>query len=112
MVIPQDLSNTASTFYRITMTVVDSLGLQTVVTQDIHPNATNWSVNTNVPGAAYVVDGTWHTGPYTTQDGGGVQHGLSGEPLQTVGANGYRVNGWADGGAVTDSITNGAGSGT
>jgi glucose/arabinose dehydrogenase len=67
--IPQDLSNSASTFYRISMTAVDSLGIQTVVTRDIHPNQTNWSVNTNIPGGAYVVDGTWHTTPYTTQDG-------------------------------------------
>jgi glucose/arabinose dehydrogenase/regulation of enolase protein 1 (concanavalin A-like superfamily) len=103
--IPQDLSNNSSTFYRITMTVVDSLGLQTVVTRDIHPNTTNWSVNTNVAGAAYVVDGTWHTSPYSSQDGVGIKHVLTGVPLQTVGANRYRFNGWADGSALTDSFT-------
>jgi glucose/arabinose dehydrogenase/regulation of enolase protein 1 (concanavalin A-like superfamily) len=110
--IPQDLSNTASTFYRITMTVVDSLGLQTVVTQDIHPNTTNLSVNTNIPGAAYVVDGTWHTTPYTTQDGVGIQHVLTGVPTQKIGSTRYRFVGWADGSALTDSFTNTAASGT
>jgi hypothetical protein len=110
--IPRDLSNSATTFYRITMTVVDSLGIQTVVTRDIHPNQTNWAVNTNIPGAAYVVDGTWQTGPYSTQDGVGVQHVLSGVPLQTISGNRYRFSGWADGSALTDSFTNGAGSGT
>ncbi len=111
--IPQDLSNTASTFYRITMTVVDSLGLQTVVTRDIHPNTTNWSVNTNVPGAAYVVDGTWHTSPSpSTPDGVGVQHVLSGVPLQTIGGVRYRFNSWADGSALTDSFTNSASTAT
>jgi glucose/arabinose dehydrogenase/regulation of enolase protein 1 (concanavalin A-like superfamily) len=109
--IPQDLSNTASTFYRITLTVVDSLGIQTVVTRDIHPHLTNWSVNTNVPGAAYVADGTWHTGPYTTSDGVGIQHVLTGVPTQTIGGNLYRFNGWADGSALTDSFTNGASNG-
>jgi glucose/arabinose dehydrogenase/regulation of enolase protein 1 (concanavalin A-like superfamily) len=104
--IPQDLSNNASTFYRITMTVVDSLGLETVVTRDIHPNTTNWSVNTNVPGAAYVVDGNWHTTPYTTQDGVGVQHMLMGVPTQKVGSTRYRFNGWSDGSALTDSFSN------
>jgi glucose/arabinose dehydrogenase/regulation of enolase protein 1 (concanavalin A-like superfamily) len=103
--IPQDLSNSASTFYRITMTAVDSLGIQTVVTRDIHPNQTNWSVNTNIPGGAYVVDGTWHTTPYTTQDGVGVQHMLSGVPTQTIGANRYRFQGWSDGKALTNSFT-------
>ena len=83
--IPQDLSNTASTFYRITLTVVDSQGLQTVVTQDIHPSTTSWSVNTNVAGAPYFVDGTWHTTPYSTSDGVGIQHVLSGVPTVKVG---------------------------
>ncbi len=110
--IPQDLSNTDSTFYRITMTVVDSLGIQTVVTRDIHPNLTNWSVNTNVPGAAYVVDGTWHTSPYSTPDGVGVQHVLTGVPTQTIGSTRYRFHGWSDGSALTDSFTNGAANGT
>jgi glucose/arabinose dehydrogenase/regulation of enolase protein 1 (concanavalin A-like superfamily) len=110
--IPQDLSNNASTFYRITMTVVDSLGLQTVVTRDIHPNTSTWSVNTNVAGAAYVVDGTWHTGPYSTTDGVGVQHVLTGVPLQKIGGVLYRFNGWADGSALTDSFTNSASNAT
>jgi glucose/arabinose dehydrogenase/regulation of enolase protein 1 (concanavalin A-like superfamily) len=109
--IPKDLSNNASTFYRITMTVVDSHGLQTVVTRDIHANQTNWSVNTNVPGAAYVVDGTWHTGPYSTADGVGIQHVLTGVPLQTISGVRYRFNGWADGSALTDSFTNNASNG-
>ena len=109
--IPQDLSNSATTFYRITLTVVDSLGIQTVVTRDIHPNQTNWSVNTNVPGAAYVVDGTWHTSSYSTPDGVGVQHVLTGVPLQTMGGVRYRFNGWADGSALTDSFTNSASNG-
>ena len=108
----QDLSNTDSTFYRITMTVVDSLGIQTVVTRDIHPNLTNWSVNTNVPGAAYVVDGTWHTSPYSTPDGVGVQHVLTGVPTQTIGSTRYRFHGWSDGSALTDSFSNGAANGT
>jgi len=110
--IPQDLSNSSSTFYRITMTVVDSLGIQTMVTRDIHPNQTNWSVNTNIPGAAYVVDGTWHTSPYSTPDGVGVQHVLTGVPTQTIGSTRYRFNGWSDGSALTDSFSNGAANGT
>jgi len=110
--IPQDLSNSASTFYRITLTVVDSLGLKTVVTRDIHPKQTNWSVDTNIPGAAYVVDGTWHTSPYTTNDGVGVQHVLTGVPTQKIGTNRYRFQGWSDGSALTDSFTNASANGS
>ena len=104
--IPRDLSNTASTFYRITMTVIDSQGLQTSVTQDIHPNLTTWTVNTNPPGAAFMVDGTWQTGSYTTQDVVGVQHQVTGTPIQNIAGNRYRFNGWADGSALTDAFTN------
>jgi glucose/arabinose dehydrogenase/regulation of enolase protein 1 (concanavalin A-like superfamily) len=106
--IPQDLSNVPSSFYRITLTVVDSLGLKTVVTRDIHPNTMNWSVNTNIPGAGYFVDGTWHTAPYSTQDTVGVQHVLIGGPAQKLGGVLYRFNGWSDGSALSDSFTNSA----
>ncbi len=110
--IPQDLSNTASTFYRVTLTVTDSSGIETAVTRDIHPNLTNWSVNTNIPGAAYVVDGSRQTSPYATQDAVGIQHALSGVPTQTIGPNRYRMHGWSDGSALTDLFTNTSASGS
>jgi PKD repeat protein len=103
--IPQDVSITPSTYYCITMTVVNSLGIKTVVTRDIHPNATTLSINTNIPGAAYMVDGTWHTGPYSAQDVPGVQHVLAGVPTQMIGGIRYRFQGWSDGNALTDSFT-------
>ena len=108
--IPTDLSNAAGTFYRITMSVVNSAGIPTTVVRDIHPNLANWAVNTNVPGAAYVVDGTWQTSPFATQDVVGVNHVLTGVPTQVIGAQRYRFFGWADGSALTDSFTNPAGS--
>ena len=110
--IPTDLSNGSTTFYRITLTVKDSLGLQTVKQRDITPNQTSWGVTTNIPGAAYFVDGTWHTTPYTNADGVGIQHVLSGVPTQTIGANRYRFNGWSDGSALTDAFTTSATTGT
>jgi uncharacterized repeat protein (TIGR01451 family) len=107
--IPADPSQTPSSFYRITLTVTDSSGLQTVVTKDIHPNLTSWSAGANVPGAGYSVDGTWHTGPFTTQDVVGVRHVLGGMPLaQAIGGTRYRFAGWADGSALTDAFTSGA----
>lgn len=110
--IPQDLSNTPGSFYRVTLTVTDSQGLQTTVTRDIQPQLTSWTVNTNVPGAAFVVDGTWHTASYTTTDVVGVRHVLTGVPTQTIGANRYRFAGWADGSALTDTFITGATSAT
>jgi len=59
-----------------------------------------------------VVDGTWQTSPYSTQDGVGIQHVLTGVPLQTIGSIRYRFKGWADGSALTDSFTNSAANGS
>ncbi len=111
--IPTDPSQTPSSFYRITLTVTDSLGIKTVVTQDIHPNLTSWSANANVPGAGYAVDGAWQIGPYSTTDVVGVRHVLTGMPLaQTIGGSRYRLAGWADGSALSDTITAGSGPGS
>ena len=103
--IPSDASNTPSSFYRVTLTAVDSFGITTVVTRDIHPALTTWSADTNVPGAAYVVDGTLQTGPSTTSDVTGVQHVLAGMPTQVVNGTRYRFRGWSDGSALADSFT-------
>ena len=104
--VPSDVSQVPGSFYRITLTVTDSAGLQTVVTKDIHPNLTNWSATSNVPGTGYFVDGAWHTGSYSTQDVVGVKHILTGMPLaQVISGTRYRLAGWADGGALTDSFT-------
>jgi uncharacterized repeat protein (TIGR01451 family) len=103
--IPTDPTQVPGSFYRITLTVTDSHGLQTVVTKDIQPNLTSWSVKDSVPGAGYFVDGAWKTANYSTQDVVGVHHVLTGMTLaQVVGTTRYRFHGWADGSALTDSF--------
>jgi hypothetical protein len=82
------------------------------VTRDIRPNLTNWTATSNVPGAAFVVDGTWHTSPYSTSDEVGVQHVLTGVPAQTVGGIRYRLHGWTDGSALFDRFSNPASNAT
>lgn len=107
--IPDDVSQVPGSLYRITLTVTNSHGLKTVVTKDLHPNLTNWSVSASVPGAGYFVDGAWHTGTYSAQDVVGVKHILTGMPLvQVIGGIRYRLAGWADGNALTDSFTSSA----
>ena len=107
--VPSDVSQTPDSYYRITLTLTDSTGAQTVVTKDLTPNTTSWSVTDSVPGAGYSVDGAWHTGNYTAQDVVGVQHVLTGLGLaQTVGGTRYRFAGWGDGSALTDSFASAA----
>jgi uncharacterized repeat protein (TIGR01451 family) len=103
--IPTDPTQVPGSHYRITLTVTDSQGLRTVVTKDITPNLTSWSVTDPVPGAGYFVDGAWHTGNYATQDVVGVQHVLTGLGLaQMIAGTRYRFAGWGDGSALTDTF--------
>ncbi len=111
--VPTDPSQTPTSFYRITLTVTDSLGLQTVVTQDLHPNTTTWTASANVAGAGYAIDGQWVTGPFSTTDVVGVQHVIAGMPLvQAIGGSRYRFAGFADGSTLTDTFTAGSGPGS
>jgi glucose/arabinose dehydrogenase/PKD repeat protein len=111
--VPTDPSQVPGSFYRITLTVTDSSGLQTVVTHDLTPNLTSWSAGANVAGAGYFVDGAWETGTYSTLDVVGVVHVLTGmTSAQTIGGTRYRFAGWADGSALGDTITAGSGPGT
>jgi glucose/arabinose dehydrogenase/regulation of enolase protein 1 (concanavalin A-like superfamily) len=103
-----DNSNVPTSFYRITMTVTDSLGLSTVVTRDVHPNVTSWTATSNVAGSLLVVDGTLQAAPYTTTDVVGVSHLLMGLPAQVVGGTRYRLHGWADGSGQGDRFTSGS----
>jgi uncharacterized repeat protein (TIGR01451 family) len=103
--VPADPTQVPGSYYRITLTVTDSQGLRTVVTKNVMPNLTTWSVTDQVPGAGYFVDGAWHAGNYTTQDVVGVRHVLTGLGLaQLAGGTSYRFAGWADGSALTDSF--------
>ena len=104
--VPTDPSQVPGSFYRVTLTVTDSRGLTTVVTKDIKPKTTSWTVTDPTTGTGYFVDGAWHTGTYTTTDVVGVRHVLTGMALEQVnGTTSYRFFGWADGSALTDSFT-------
>jgi glucose/arabinose dehydrogenase/regulation of enolase protein 1 (concanavalin A-like superfamily) len=102
--VPTDNSITPSSFFRITMSVTNSLGIPTVVTQDIHPATASRTVKANVAGAPYYIDGAWQTTPTTVTDVPGVQHVLMGAPTQTIGGLRYRMSGFSDGSALADRV--------
>ena len=111
--IPVDPYQTPNTYYRISLTATDSLGLSTTATQNVTPNLTTLSVSANVAGAGFYVDGLWQTQPYSASDVVGAQHALLGMPsAQVISATRYRFGGWADGSALTDTVTTPSGGGS
>lgn len=103
--LPQDGSDDPTSFYRVTLTVVDSFGVTTTVTRDVHPAPATWTAGANVAGASYLVDGVLHTGGYTATDRVGTTHVLSALPVQVIGGVRYRFRGWSDGAALQDTFT-------
>lgn len=107
VILPNTYSSDPTSLYRISLTVVDSLGIKTTVTRDVTPNTTTWSASANVAGAGYFVDGLLQTGPVTVTDRVGTKHVLTGIPSQTINGVRYRFRGWSDGSALTDTFTTG-----
>jgi glucose/arabinose dehydrogenase len=105
--IPSDVSQVPDSFYRIRLTVVNSSGIATVVTRDVRPDLTTWTVNATPAGAGSFVDGRWQTTSHTTLDVVGVKHVLTGGPEQTIGSQNDRFSGWADGSGLVDRFTSG-----
>lgn len=102
---PRTHSSDTTSRYRISLTVVDSLGITTTVTKDVTPNPTSWTASANVPGGGYYLDGVLQTGPVSVADRTGITHVLTGVPSQTINGVRYRFRGWSDGSALTDTIT-------
>ena len=111
--IPTDPSQVPGSYYRITLTVTDSQGPPDRGDQGHHSQPHHLVGNDQrrrrrVLGRRFLADRA-----YSTQDVVGVVHVLTGMPLaQTVGGVRYRFVGWADGSALTDTITAGSGPGT
>lgn len=104
-VVPTGLANVPGSFYRITLTAVDSQGLTDTVVRDIHPALTSWKVTSNVAGAAVVIDGALQTATMTVPDVVGTTHFLTALPTQVIGGIRYRFLGWSDGSALVDRFS-------
>lgn len=64
-VIPTIGETSANVWYRITLSVVDSAGLKTTVSRDVHPLTSNFTVLTNFGGGQILIDGQPTEAPHT-----------------------------------------------
>ncbi|MDP3973261.1 MAG: PQQ-dependent sugar dehydrogenase [Candidatus Daviesbacteria bacterium] len=103
-VIPFNIAQEHDTWYRIELTVTDSAGLKRKVTRDIFPNLAQLTIQSNVAGTQFLVDGKLYTEAFTSQEVVGVNHGVAALTPQFIGTDKYRFESWSDGGAAIHTI--------
>ncbi|HKY36420.1 MAG TPA: PQQ-dependent sugar dehydrogenase [Polyangiaceae bacterium] len=91
-------------FYRIHLTVRDSIGLTHTVTRDVSPRVSTISLRTNPAGLQVTLDGTPVTTPADVANVVGNTRQLGVVSPQTVGGTTYTFSAWSDGGAATHNI--------
>jgi glucose/arabinose dehydrogenase len=92
-------------WYRIYLTVTDSSGVQTQVTRDVLPRKTSVTLDSNIPGAQILLDGSPFTSPYTFIGVSGVQRTIEVVSPQTINGQAYEFVSWSDGGARSHGIS-------
>jgi glucose/arabinose dehydrogenase len=90
-------------WYRVTLTVTDSGGLQESTYVDVLPNLSQFALGSNINGAQVTLDGQPRNLPITVTGVVGMQRTLS-APLQTINNQTYQFASWSDGGAATHTI--------
>jgi PKD repeat protein len=103
--IPTDITNEATTYYQIFLTVTDSGGLKYTSERDIFPNIVNLNINTNYPGTSFTMDGNLWIDSFSNQEVVGVQHQLGVVAPQKVNGVNYRFKNWSDNGAQNHIYT-------
>lgn len=92
-------------WYRIHLTAQDSQGLTREVFQDLNPQKADFTVNTNIPGLTFTIDGQPQTQTFTDTGVIGVERQLGAAPVQTLNGQMYLFTGWSDGGAAEHVVS-------
>jgi glucose/arabinose dehydrogenase len=90
-------------WYRVTLTVTDSGGLQQQTYVDVLPNLSTFTLASNVAGAQINLDGQPKSTPITITGVVGMQRALA-APTQTINNQTYAFASWSDGGAAAHAI--------
>lgn len=103
--IPREGHTDTNVFYRITLTVRDSVGLTHTTTRDVMPNLSQITLQTNPnAGLTLALDGQPQSTPLTVQSVVGVTRSLGAPSPQIIGTTKYVFLSWSDGGAATHNI--------
>ena len=102
--IPVNAAQEADTWYEIKLTLTDSIGLKKTVKREIFPNSAQVTVQSNIPGTQFSVNGKLYTSTFTEAWVVGAPIGVSALSPQFIGDIKYRFQNWSDGGVLTHSI--------
>lgn len=94
------------------MRVTDSDGQTATLTGAVYPIVKTFTVNTDVAGAAFSVDGVSYTSPLTISRVVGFNVALDVPSPQTVGSADYIFASWSQGGAINQTVAVPSGGGT
>ncbi|MFN0087303.1 MAG: PQQ-dependent sugar dehydrogenase, partial [Blastocatellia bacterium] len=104
-VIPIIGETSTNVWYRIHLTVTDSLGASHSTYRDIHPNISTITLQTSPPEMVVTVDGQPTATPTSFQSVIGVERVLGAVLPQSVGGTEHGFGSWSDGGAVSHAIS-------
>ncbi len=102
--VPTEGETSSNVWYRIVMTVTNSVGLSTSVTRLIYPQKQYFTIKTSPPGLQVNVDGQPITTPRTISSVVGFNHNLSAVSPQTINGVQYEFGSWTDGLEATHDI--------
>jgi glucose/arabinose dehydrogenase len=104
-VVPTSGETSTNVFYRITLTVTDSGGLQNTTFRDVLPRTSNITLDASVSGLTLTLDGQPVSEPFTFAAVVGMTRSIGTDSPQTLSNNKvYVFTSWSDGGAQTHPI--------
>ncbi|MDX1961511.1 MAG: PQQ-dependent sugar dehydrogenase [Pirellulales bacterium] len=103
--IPNTGETSDNVWYRVFLSVTDSIGLQGSTYIDVLPRKSDMTFNTNIPGLTINLDGAPRTLPLTVTGVEGIQRTLFAPSLQFIGNQAYQFVNWSNGGSQSQTIT-------
>jgi hypothetical protein len=103
--VPTIGETSSNVWYRIHLTVTDSVGGQQTSYVDILPTKANFTLQTSPSGLQVTLDGQPKTTPYTGTGVVGFTRTLGVVSPQTFGGNSYQFSSWSDNGAASHSFS-------
>lgn len=102
--IPTSGETSANTWFRIHLTATDATGLSTYVYRDIYPETSTFTIDSNIPEAKLLLDGSPVNSPISTLGVVGLERRIGAASPQIVNGKQYEFVSWSDGGDLSHII--------